>query len=161
MSRQATQKGLLTHDKPPEPKPQEHVGSSSPRSSISWAEAVHGSPSIDQQTEVPRDRNSPRLESRQQMQMMIIHMMQRMALMQESQDTFCRQMQHIQEHNRVLTGEMQSKIDNMDAELSRLATMALVKSMCLLCPLLSSKFERLGFNRLQAYNLTKDNKCWR
>ena len=37
---------------------------------------------------------------------------------------------------------------------------ALVKSMCQLCPSLRSKFERLGFNRLQAYNMTKDNKCW-
>ncbi len=58
-----------------------------------------------------------------QMQMMMAQMMQRMAQMQESQDTFCRQMQHMQEHNRSLTGEMQSKIDNMDAELSRRATM--------------------------------------
>ncbi len=38
---------------------------------------------------------------------------------------------------------------------------ALVKSMCQLCPSMRSKFERLGFNRPHAYNLTKDNKCWR
>jgi hypothetical protein len=37
---------------------------------------------------------------------------------------------------------------------------ALVKSKCNLCPSLRNKFERLGFNRLQSYNLTKDNKCW-
>jgi hypothetical protein len=56
------------------------------------------------------------------MQTMIMQMVQRMAQMQELKDTFCRQMKHMREHNRSLTGEMQSKIDNMDAELSRLAT---------------------------------------
>ncbi len=88
-----------------EPKPQEHVGSPSPRPSISWAEAVHGSPSPDQQSAVPEDRNSPHLE---QMQMLMMQMLQRMTHIQESQDTFSRQMQHMQEDNRSVTGEMQS-----------------------------------------------------
>jgi hypothetical protein len=37
---------------------------------------------------------------------------------------------------------------------------AQVRSMCQLCPSLRAKFERLGFNRLQAYSLTKDNNFW-
>jgi hypothetical protein len=76
MSRRAPQKGTRSQDKQPEPKPQEHIGSPSPRPSISWAEAVevHGSPSPDQQSAVPEDRTSPQFE---QMQRLMMQMLQR------------------------------------------------------------------------------------
>jgi hypothetical protein len=52
-------------------------------------------------------------------------------------------------------------LDTTQLQLVESNIQAIVRALTNLCPSLHKQFERLGLNRLQALNMTKDNKCWR